>query len=92
MSAAVVRMPDGTVLGPDWRRALGSVPGQVAAEHVEPGDRFAFDGDLVTVLSRAARGPASVSIVVRTPAGGEVVLERYLGDRVDVLQVGAFDV
>lgn len=91
MSAAVVRTPDGTIVGPDWRRVFGTVPGAVTAEQVEPGDRFAFDGQLVTVLSRVSRGPVAVAIIVRTPAGGEVVLERYTGDRVDVLQVGAFD-
>mgnify|MGYP006959139171 CR=1 FL=1 len=55
-----------------------AAPGIVAAEHVEPGDRIAFDGQLVTVLSRAPRGPASVSIVVRTPSGGKPIRERIV--------------
>ncbi len=96
--APLVRNRHGAILGVDWRRVPGmageglAVPGTVPAYAVMPGDRIRLDGDLVTVLSVRPSRVDVLHLVVLTDAGAEVVLERSRGDRVEVVEVGAFDV
>jgi hypothetical protein len=97
--APLVRNQHGVILGVDWRRVPGMaregvvVPGAVPAWSVMPGDRIRHGRDLVTVLiARPSVLVGVVHLTVRTNEGAEMVLERHRDDRLDVVEVGAFDV
>lgn len=96
MSRPMVRNEHGAILGIDWRRVPGSamctVPGVIDVRDVMPGDGVLLDGQVVTVLRVAGeRSASALHIVTRTPAGAEIVHEAVIGERVEVVSVGAFD-
>lgn len=96
--APLVRDQHGANLGVDWRRVPGmvaeglAVPGRVPAHAVMPGDRVLVDGSIVTVIAaRSSRFVDVLHLVVVSDAGAEVVHERSRADRIEVVEVGAFD-
>lgn len=90
----LVRTKDGAVIGIDWRRVGGLIPGAVEARHLCPGDRIAASGVEVVVQVLPLANPARrgmVSINTLTDGGAPIMLERSSREHVTVLLAGAFD-
>lgn len=95
MSAPLVRNEHGAILGIDWRRVPGTglctVPGEIDVRDVMPGDRVELGGDVVTVLKVVGhRSASALHVITRTDGGAEIVYEAVIGERIDVVAVGAF--
>lgn len=95
MSRPMVRNEQGAILGIDWRRVPGSamctVPGEIDVRDVMPGDGVQLDGQVVTVLHVVGEKSArALHVVTRTAAGAEIVHEAVIGERINVVSVGAF--
>lgn len=96
MSTPMVRNEHGAVLGIDWRRVPGmsmcQVPGVIDVRDVMPGDGVKLGGEIVTVLKVVGQRSASaLHVITRTAGGAEIVHEAVIGERVEVVSVGAFD-
>lgn len=96
MTMPMVRSEHGTVLGIDWRRVPGmglcTVPGVIDVRDVMPGDGIVLGGLAVTVLKVVGRrSAAAMHVITRTAGGAEIVHEAVVGERVNVVSVGAFD-
>lgn len=96
MTTPMVRNEHGAVLGIDWRRVPGmglcAVPGVIDVRAVMPGDGVELDGQVVTVLKVVGqRSAAALHVITRTAGGAEIVHEAVIGERVNVVSVGAFD-
>lgn len=89
----VVRNRDGAVIGIDWRRIGGMIPGRMEARHLCPGDRFDAAGVTVTVESLPTGSvlPGMVHIQATTDGGAPISVERGLRETVFVKSAGAFD-
>ncbi len=92
----MVRNEHGAILGIDWRRVPGSamctVPGVIDVRDVMPGDGVELGGQVVTVLKVVGqRSAAALHVITRTASGAEIVHEAVIGERVNVVSVGAFD-
>lgn len=94
MNAPLVRTEDGAILGPDYRRMPGmsehQVPGNIPAEFVMPGDTIVAQGSRIVVYKTATRDGNAV-IYARSTRGAEFGIVRRIGDRVRVVDAGAFD-
>lgn len=96
MSRPMVRNEHGAILGIDWRRipemGMTSVPGVIDVRDVMPGDGVKLGGEVVTVLSvRGSRSASALHVITRTAGGAEIVHEAVIGERIEVVSVGAFD-
>jgi len=93
LTAPLVRTRFGAVLGIDYRRTDLSpvtVPGQVRAQHVMPGDTILVGEDRYVVHAvRNADGDRR--IITESAGGAPVVFEWRAEGLVDVVAVGAFD-
>lgn len=94
----LVRTPAGAVLGPDFRQVPGlarpgyEVPGLIPADGVQPGDTVLLGAVEYVVLSARRHGTPGVTyLVVRTPGGAEIAIERRESERVRVVATGAFE-
>ena len=92
----VVWNEHGAVLGIDWRRVPGmgleTVPGRIDVRNVMPGDVVRLGAEDVTVLRVAGnRSAKALHVITRTAGGAEIVHEAVIGERIDVVGVGAFD-
>ncbi len=88
--AALVRTPDGAILGVDWRRERGLVPGRIAARHVMPGDTLVAQGSRV-VVQRVGSHDGNAVIHTLTSGGAPIVVCWPADQAVRVVAVGAFD-
>lgn len=96
MSRPVVRNEHGAILGVDWRQVPGmgldTVPGRIDARNVMPGDTIRLDGqDVVVIVVEGPRSAHALHLVTRTEHGAEIVHEAVIGERIDVVAVGAFE-
>ena len=96
MSRPMVRNEHGAILGIDWRQVPGmgleSVPGRIDVRNVMPGDTVHLDGqDVVVHRVEGPRSASAMHLITRTAGGAEIVHEAVIGERVDVVAVGAFD-
>ncbi|WP_137843824.1 hypothetical protein [Microbacterium sp. 2FI] len=89
-TAALVRTPDGAILGIDWRREQGLVPGRVAAQNVMPGDTLVAQGTRV-VVHRIGKYNGNAIIQAKSAGGADFAIARPLEQLVRVVEVGAFD-
>lgn len=90
VQAPLVRTEHGAILGVDWRRERGLVPGQIEAKNVVTGDTLVAQGTRVVVF-RTGRHNDNAVIQARSAGGAEVVIVRPLEQLVRVVAVGAFD-
>lgn len=91
----LVRNEHGAPCGIDWRQVpdmgLEPVPGRIDVRNVMPGDTVRLDGqDLVVHKVSGPRSAAAMHLITRTDAGAEIVHEAVIGERIDVVAVGAF--
>lgn len=96
MNAPLIRNEHGAILGIDWRRvegtALGIVPGRIDVRDVMPGDTVELGGEHVVVLAvEGDRSARALHVITRTAGGAEIVHEAVIGERIEVVSVGAFD-
>lgn len=90
MSAPLVRTPDGAILGVDWRREQGLVPGRVPAAQVMPGDTLVAQGTRV-VVQRVGASNGNAVIHALSAGGAGFTIVRHAESLVRVVEVGAFD-
>lgn len=96
MTYPMVYNQDGARLGIDWRRVPGmglcTVPGVIDVRDVMPGDTVELGGEDVVVLRvEGPRSARALHVITRTAGGAEVVHEAVIGERVNVIAVGAFE-